>query len=370
MNPNDLPMAVRIFLGSWFFREQPKPGLTDVEISFIVATYGGSVGRWEAHPNLDRMKAIYAEHPEVLDSIGPRLLTVAVGMRGAGQSIRFLIEKGVPFEMDQTVYNTMHEAAWANATDTLQALFESGVVDATGISVLKPHTGWPDNLSLMYWAAWGGYVELAELLIKYGVSIHHELQIKGNGERGTTSLHEALAPSPYGEESERTLGRQKIAAILIEDGAYYDIYSSCARDDVARVQALLVEDEAIANLADPFNMTPLHWASRSGSESCMSLLLDHSADPNAMNNNNRTPAMLAADQDQADSINRLARRGADFNLQDKKGRTALHRAMYEGKPKAADALLEAGADPMLLNKNGKNAFQVARKDAKHFKQFA
>ena len=370
MSTANLPRVVQLFRSNWFFQDQSKPELAEIEISFIVAALGERAGRWEAHPDIERMKSIYSEHPDVLRTIGPRLLVLSVGMRGAAPSIKFLLEKKVPFEMDQSVYNTMHEAAWANAVDTLEALFESKIVDATGVSVLKPHTGWPDNLSLMYWAAWGGFAELAELLIQYGVGIHHELEIRGNGERGTTSLHEALAPSHWGDQSDRLLGRQRVADILLADGAYYDIYSACARHDESRVEELLRTESVHANLADAFKMTPLHWASRAGSEACMRLLLEHDADPNAMNNNNRTPAMLAADEDQTSAINLLAEYGADLNLQDKKGRTALHRAMYQGQPRAADALLAFGADPMLLNKSGKNAFQVARKAAKHFKQFA
>lgn len=41
--------------------------------------------------------------------------------------------------------------------------------------------------------------------------------------------------------------------------------------------------------------------------------------------------------------------------------------IYEGRVAAAEALLEAGADPMVLNKRGKNAFEIARKEAKHFR---
>ena len=108
--------------------------------------------------------------------------------------------------------------------------------------MLKPHVGWPDNLSLMYWAACGGHVECAKLLIQYGVGVHHELPIKGNGERGTTSLQEAVALSHWGKDPSRLADRLAVARILIEDGAYYDIYSACALNDTARLQELIEED--------------------------------------------------------------------------------------------------------------------------------
>ena len=69
-------------------------------------------------------------------------------------------------------------------------------------------------------------------------------------------------------------------------------------------------------------------------------------------------------------IRLLARHGADLNTQDRKGRTPLHRATYEGCVAAAEALLEAGADPTVLNRNGRTAFEIARKEAKHFRKRA
>ena len=131
--------------------------------------------------------------------------------------------------------------------------------------MLKPHVGWPDNLSLMYWAACGGHVECAKLLIEHGVGVHHELLIKGNGERGTTSLQEAVALSHWGKDPSRLADRLAVARILIEDGAYYDIYSACALNDTARLQELVEEDPDVVNATDDYGMTPLHWAARVGS---------------------------------------------------------------------------------------------------------
>ena len=67
-------------------------------------------------------------------------------------------------------------------------------------------------------------------------------------------------------------------------------------------------------------------------------------------------------------IRLLARHGADLNTQDRKGRTPLHRATYEGRVEAAEALLDAGADPTVLNRNGRTAFEIARKEARHFRE--
>ena len=365
----EMTPAIGLFQGNWFSRGEGALALTDSEADLINAALGKAAKRWDGGSDAARLEAIVATHPAVCDRIGVRLLKVAVGMRGCGGAVKFLLDRGVPLDADPTQYTVLHEAAWAGATDTLRAVFESGASDATPVSVKKPHTGWPDNVSLMYWAAWGGYPELAKVLIQYGAGVHHELKIKGNGERGTTSLHEAVAPGPWDDDNpiRSNAGKLEVARILIDDGAEYDIYTASALDDAARVTALVDGHPARANLADDYGMRPLHWAARAGSSACLGLLLANGAEVNALNKARRTALQLAAEHDRAEVIGLLAANGAELDSQDRKGRTPLHRATYEGKVAAAEALLAAGADPMVPNKRGKNAFEIARKDAKYLK---
>lgn len=347
----------------FFTKDEPKLDLSYSEREMIVAALGKRPERWLGFPNVERMSEILLQYPDVLDTIGPRLLNTIVGMKGCGPAIEFLLQHDVPFRMAQDTYNQMHEGAWCDAVDSLQALFESGVTDATCVSVKKPHVGWPDNISLMYWAAFRGSVDMASLLIKYGVRKHHELRMKSNGERGETSLQEAASPAKVGTQAERI----KVARLLIEDGAYFDIGSASALNDVTRVEGILSEDATLAHRALEFDMTALHWSARAGVAETTQLLISRGADPNAMNRSHRTPVQLASEMNHADIITLLAAAGADLNTQDKKGRTPLHRATYEGKVKAAEALLANGADPTITNRNGKTAFQIARKEAKIFK---
>lgn len=364
--------AISLFRGNWAWRDEPLPLLTAAEADMVVAALGPAPKRWDGSPDTERMAAIVAEHPAVLERIGARLVQVAIGMRGCGEAVALLLRRGVPLDVDHSAYNVLHEAAWAGAEDTLRAVFEAGAADAAGVSVKKPHTGWPDNVSLMYWAAWGGYPTLAELLIEYGAGVHHGLAIKGNGERGTTSLHEAVAPGPWpeGNALRSNAGKLQVARVLIADGADYDAFAAAGFSDAHRLRALVRQDAGAARLVDPYGMTPLHWAARSGALACAELLLNQGADADARNKAQRTPLQLAAEHDQAQAIELLASRGADLDTQDRKGRTPLHRATYEGKVAAAEALLAAGADPSVVNKSGKTAFQIARKDARHFKERA
>ena len=363
----DTTDAVKLFRDNWFRCNEAHVELTPAEEQLITAALGRAPKRWSGVPDVERMEKILADEPSVLDRIGAQLLQVVIGMKGCGPAVQLLLDRGVPLEIEATEYNVLHEAAWGGMTDTLQAVFEAGAADATGVSVRKPHTGWPDNLSLMYWAAWGGYAELAKLLIRYGVGVHHKLPIKGNGERGTTSLQEAAAPSHWGTDLCRIEGKREVARLIIADGAYYDVYSACALNDTDRLQELIDEDLAVVGTTEDYGMTPLHWAARAGAMECAELLVEKGAAVNALNKAWRTHLPLAVEQGRAAMVRLLAGHGADLNTQDKKGRTPLHRAMYEGRVAAAESLLEAGANPMVLNKRGKNAFEIARKDARHFR---
>ena len=363
----DTTEAVRLFRNSWFRRDAAHLELTPAEEQLIAAALGQAPQRWSGAPDVERMEGILAGEQSVLERIGAQLLQVVIGMKGCGPAVQLLLDRDVPLEIEATEYNVLHEAAWGGMTDTLRAVFEAGAADATGVSVLKPHTGWPDNLSLMYWAACGGYAELAKLLIQYGVGIHHELPIKGNGERGTTSLQEAAAPSHWEKQVWRAGGKREVARVLIADGAYYDVYSACALNDTDRLRELVDQAPDVVTATEDYGMTPLHWAARAGAMECAELLVEKGAAVNALNKAWRTPLPLAVEQDRAAMVRLLAAHGADLNAQDKKGRTPIHRAMYEGRVAAAEALLEAGADPMVLNKRGKNAFEIARKEARHFR---
>lgn len=347
-------------------------GRTDIELTeperlFVNAALNTGRSPWDGKPDLSTIKRLLTEDPHVIDRIGERILRLVCGRRGTEEVVTTLIEQGTSLDIDEGAYNALHAAAWANAHETLCAVFASGVKDATGVSVKKAHTGWPDNVSMMYWAAQGGFPETAAVLLEYGVGVHHELKIKGNGERGTTSLHEAVAPGDD-RRPDHTEGKLKVAKMLLDDGAYYDVYTACALDDSHRLEELATEDEAVLMQVDDFGMTPLHWAARAEAVSCLLILLDARVPVDAMNKNHRTPLHLAVDFGQLKSVQMLAEADANLNIADTKGRTPLHRATYEGQADVAELLLALGADPTLENKKGKTAFEIARKGAKYFKQ--
>ncbi len=350
---------------NWYPKDRETFDLTSAEEQFIAASIGTERRNWVGTPDIGRMEAILADELDVLNRIGSILLhRLLLNRRGCGPAIKFMMDHGIALDLDPTEYNNFFDAVYMGAMDVAETVFESGAADATGVSVLKPHVGWPDNTSMLFWAATSGHVDMVKLLLKYGAGIHHELPIKGWGEKGATSLQVAAAPA-WREEHQPQ--KHEVARILIEDGAYYDVYTTCALSDTTRLRELIDQDAVIVDATDDYGMTPLHWAARAGSMQCAEMLLSGGALVNPLNKARRTPLQLAAESNRADMIRLLARHDADLNTQDRKGRTPLHRATYEGKVEAAEALLEVGADPTVLNKNGKTAFEIARKDAKYFK---
>ena len=127
----DANQAVSLFEQNWFLRHVEKLDLTGAERQFISAAMGPAPKRWDGEPDVRRMTEMLAAAPAVLDRIGARLVTVLIGMRGCGPAVAFLLEQGVPLEIDRTSYNVLHEAAWGGMVDTLQAVFQSGAADAT-----------------------------------------------------------------------------------------------------------------------------------------------------------------------------------------------------------------------------------------------
>lgn len=351
-----------------------KRELTHSELAFIRAAASPAmkrtargerfIDRWAGFCDIEKMADLLAQEPELLQSVGTHLVHATIAMRGCAEATRFLLEQDLPLLIDTKRYNVLHEATYLACSENLKVVFDSGAADATSVAVEKPHTGWPNKTSLMYWAVKAGNVECAKLLIIHGVGIHHELAIKGNGERGTTSLHEAVADDPVG----KGVRKHEISRLLIEDGAYYDIYSACGRNDNNRLMELISDDAKMATVTDNYGMTPFHWAARSGAIPCAQILLDKGASVSTLNKARRSPLHMAADRNKVEMIRFLAEHGADLNIQDTMGRTPLHRATFDGLVDAAEALLSEGADPMIRNKKRKNAFEVARMEAKYFKE--
>ncbi|NKB72584.1 MAG: hypothetical protein GKR89_36370 [Candidatus Latescibacteria bacterium] len=343
--------------------------LTPDEVEFIRAAATPTTDRWTGVCDVDRMAELVEQAPVLLESLGPLLLRVTVATRGCADATKFLLDHGVPLLIAETSYNALHEAGWAGCTDNLRHVFESGAADATLVGLIKPHDGWPDNYSLMYWAAWGGHVDMAKLLLEHGARVHHELPLQGNAFRGNTVLQEAVAPGPWAPDHafRSSPGKGQVARLLIKEGAYFDVYSASGLNNKRRLSKLLAEDAGLADQRDDDRMTPLHWAARAGAAACTAALLEQGAEIEAVDRAKNTPLHLAASNGQAPVIELFIEHGADLDFPDRSGRTALHLATYNGHLATAEALIGGGASTKIKNRKGKTPLEVARMDCRPLK---
>ena len=355
--------------GFWqraFLPEEHRP-LTPAEAALVIAaTYGAAYSaeksfqsyRLRAHdmsPDVGRMTELIEARPGLLESIGPALACLTTTLPGCAASLRVVLQRGVPLRIDPGKYNVLHEAS----AETARVVFEAGAADATAVAP-SVHTGWPNNVSLLYWPAVFGCsedaVERTEILLDHGAD--PEVKIQGNGERGNTVLQEAV--SPYGPGQE---GKRRVARKLLERGAFYDVFSACGLNDLARVREWARETDVNACQGEA-EMTPLHWAARGNAMACTRWLLDRGAETDASTKAGNTPLHLAAERGAAEAVWLLVGRGADMSAQDRKGRTPLHRAAYNGHVDVAEVLIVCGADTRIETRTGKTPLQVARLDCK------
>lgn len=358
--------------GFWqraFLPEEHRP-LTPAESALVIAaTYGAAYSEeksfssytLKAHhlsPDVGRMTKLIEAEPGLLESIGPALACLTTTLPGCAASLKLLLERGVPLRIDPGEYNVLHEAR----AETARVVFQAGAADASGVAPTV-HTGWPNNVSLLYWPAVFGSsedaVEHVEVLLDHGAD--PEVKIQGNGERGNTVLQEAV--SPYGPGQE---GKRRVARKLIERGASYDLLSACGLDDLARVRECAREADVVGCRGEA-EMTPLHWAARAGAMDCARWLLDRGAEIDAVTKAGNTPLHLAAERGAAEAVWLLIGRNADMGAQDKKGRTPLHRATYNGHVDAAEALIVCGADTTIETRTGKTPLQLAQLDCKYLR---
>ena len=362
---NDTDYLMQKMSRAFEMREGRK--FTPLEKQFLTAAAHGATDLSHANCDVPRMEALLQERPALLESVGSVALAMAASYFGTHDAVLFLLDRGIRvfYDCETGLYRKhQHEpvtkAFYHGNFKTLRTIFDAGVRDASVIST--SHVGWPANTSLLFWAV-GRPVEYTEFALAYGAD--PEAPFSGNGERGNTPLQEAAAR--FGTGGWNSDVADTVPA-LIGHGAHYDILSASGMDDLERLLELAREDAGVVMRRGEAEMTPLHWAARSGSTRCVKWLLRRGAEVDAATVADRTPLHLASERGNVEAIWLLAEHGADLDTQDRKGRTPLHRATYEGRLEAAEVLIVLGADRRLTTKSGKRPLQVARLECRHLKE--
>ena len=125
-----------------------------------------------------------------------------------------------------------------------------------------------------------------------------------------------------------------------------EIHQAAAKGDLARVQALIGQDAALVNFADPTGAAPLHWAAAGRRAAVAEFLLSNGADVGAAKANGVTPLHIAAGEGFSDLVVLFLAKGADVNAKDKYGRTPISLARGRGRADIVRLLTARGAaDP-------------------------
>ena len=173
------------------------------------------------------------------------------------------------------------------------------------------------------------YVEVAELLLEHGASVHVR------GRTGKTILLNVLSHS---------------------------------QRDLASVVKLLLKHGADVNARDNALKSSLHLlAQYKGDLEVAQILLKHNADVHCQDDNGKTPLHTLLEgpvrykADVLEHVRLLLEHGADVNIRDKDGQTPLYLAVREDLFGVAGILLEHGANADAENYNEGTALQLLSK---------
>ena len=127
----------------------------------------------------------------------------------------------------------------------------------------------------------------------------------------------------------------------------------------------LLKEGTDANFQDWSGRTPLHTAADADGrtedhEAIVDVLLSGDALPDIRDSDQQTPLHLAAKRGFLEAMVSLLEAGADVGAIDREGNTPLHLAAVRGQLGACRLLLGEMADPNALNKRGQAPLDMAR----------
>jgi ankyrin repeat protein len=210
--------------------------------------------------------------------------------------------------------------------------------------------------SLLYYAAFCGFYDLAESLI-----IKHPDQVNARGGLNLSPLPAALCKRHF-----------HVANLLYRHGAVVDVQGNhkftplhaASRHGQVDTMRWLLDHGADANTRSSYWFTPLGQATRSGHLEAVQVLLEHNADTNLQMSTGNTPLHLAFSYvdsvgNVVDIVQRLLEHGADPNIRNNHHKTPLHQALFYGSLDAARLLLTYGAKVDEKDGEGITPFQWA-----------
>jgi ankyrin repeat protein len=160
-------------------------------------------------------------------------------------------------------------------------------------------------------------------------------------------------------------GQSAVLERLLASGVELTVFEAAAAGDLARLRALLKADPSLARAHSVDGFSALGLAAFFGHPEALSLLLEAGADPNTASRNPMqvTPLHSASAHRIPDVSLRMAESllgaGASPNVQQQGGWTPLHQAAAHGHVELLELLLAHGADASARSEDGQTAGQKA-----------
>ncbi len=315
-------------------------------------------------------------NPNAVNAAGASALFAAVQQQSYEIS-RLLVARGadVDFVNERNIGATpLMMAAAYQAADIVNMLLENeadvNIVDSNGDPAIN-------------WAAYYGYTDIAERLLKAGASteqVGHGNPRQIAMRRGHQPFAEMMArlsdidlPSPdtalliQAIKTENTGALEDALALGVSPDALdftgRPVLGLAARTGNLDLVTRLVSAGAAVDAADEIGFTPLMEAARDGKTDVARYLLAQGADPNHRSNASAlylAPMHMAGLSDSAVMVQILADAGATPDPKGREDGTPLMWALGEGKLEATYKLLDLGADPTIRNSYGFSAIDYAR----------
>ncbi|XP_045454649.1 transient receptor potential channel pyrexia-like [Melitaea cinxia] len=283
------------------------------------------------------------------EPIGLTALHVAA-FSGASRSVAYLLSIGADIDYAPKYFAPLHCAAFGNSLEVAEVLIAHGA----SLHAVVQRAGCEDNL--VHCAVRNDALECMELFIEKGVDPGYSTS------GGLNALHlaaelGALRCLTY------LLKETKLSAKGLtkqRDKECTALHLAASRGFAECVELLLAEG-AQANVRNYRGFTALHLAARCSSLECVEIILrDGNADPNAEDHDKRTPlhAAICNTERACDIIDTLVSWGAQVNKKDEYGYSPLHLAAMDGLTQCVETLIFLGADVTSKSKKGHTALSV------------
>ncbi|CAG9567790.1 unnamed protein product [Danaus chrysippus] len=283
------------------------------------------------------------------EPVGLTALHIA-SFSGASRAVGYLLAIGADVDFAPKYFAPLHCAAFGNSLEVAEMLICNGA----SLHAVVQRAGCEDNL--VHCAVRNDALECMELFIEKGVDPAYITS------GGLNALHLAAE-----------LGAHRCLSFLLKEtklsvnGVTKQRDKECTALHLAASRGytecveLLLSEGAKANTKNYRGFTPLHLAARCSGLECVEVLLrDGNADPNAEDQDKRTPLHAAiCNSDRAcDIIDMLVSWGAQVNKKDEYGYSPLHLAAMDGLTQCVETLIFLGADVTSKSKKGHTALSV------------